>query len=177
MNNIQLETLYLSGLSFLNAHIVLKKKHWMQTYRKQDWESWGWGIRWSTQGKQIIDRIVTLRYKLLDEAQCLYLYLFWKQTDNMIGEEGAIGLSEGLKTNARIMKLVLSSELHAHKTKLVKHLEWDPFILGFWTENRIGKVGGVAIGEMLMRNTLLRELSIECEKESFDYLKCRLTLF
>ena len=34
----------------------------------------------------------------------------------MIGEEGAIGLSEGLKTNARIMKLVLSSELHAHKT-------------------------------------------------------------
>ena len=30
---------------------------------------------------------------------------------------------------------------------------------------------------MLMRNTLLRELSLECEKESFDYLKCRLTLF
>ena len=83
-------------------------------------------------------------------------YKFNKQlTDNIIGDEGAIQISESLKTNTTLTELNLDCG-----NKQMKELKWNTNLIKQWTVNQIGAEGAKKISESLKTNTTLTSLDL-----------------
>ena len=83
-------------------------------------------------------------------------------TDNNIGDEGCIMLSESLKSNSTLKELYLTSD---EIIKVKKSFLND--LLSLY--NNIGVEGSSALGEALMHNSTLKRLDLVRSKRKRQY--------
>ena len=83
-------------------------------------------------------------------------------TGNGIGAEGAIQISESLKTNTTLTELNLYRDdtYSQDNNKQMKEMKWNTNPIKQWTGNQIGAEGAIAISESLKTNTTMTELNL-----------------
>ena len=79
--------------------------------------------------------------------------------DNKIGDEGARGLGDALKTNTTLTTLDLSREQQDHKETQQEQGKHNG-MRSDWADNGIGDEGARVLGGALKTNTTLTELNL-----------------
>ena len=81
-------------------------------------------------------------------------------TDNGMGDEGTIKISESLMKNTTLTKLCLSCVKEKGGQNIKQHQKQTVFFLICITGNQIDDSGAVKISESLMKNTTLTSLDL-----------------
>ena len=82
-------------------------------------------------------------------------------TDNSIGTKGMKKITESLKTNTTLTKLIAYGYEKINQDNDKQTKEWNEIHIQLkWTANNIGAEGAKAISELLKNNTTLTKLSL-----------------